>query len=174
MPSSTYEITAFGSACKGIEASCTNTNSPVTALTRRSGDVVSLYAPPSQTDQPDGNDVIALVNKFKNLPGAPSKAAGQISGNAIELSLDVSGLDIGQAVDSFKGLAFPYSGPCPCPSTVTCNATICASAASCSGGLCIKTCMGGINIAQPCLTNAHCPSSTCGTGFCRDRCGRCN
>ena len=142
-------------------------------MTRRSGDVASQWQPPSPSSQPDGNDVVALVNKFKNVPGAPSKAAAQIFGNVIELNLDVSGLDISAAVDAFKGLAFPYSGPCPCPSSVTCNATACASAASCSGGLCVKTCVGGVNLNQPCLSDAHCPSSTCGTGFCRDRCGRC-
>jgi len=173
LPSSTYELVTFASSCKGIETTCINIGIPVQALTRRSGDVVTLYNPPSLTAQPDGNDVIALVNKFKNLAGAPSKASGQIFGNVVELNLDVSGLDISAAVDAFKGLAYPNSGPCACPSVVTCNATPCAGAASCPGGPCVKTCVGGVNLNQPCLTNAHCPSSTCGTGFCRDRCGRC-
>lgn len=174
VPSSAYELAAYAVSCKGSEASCTDISAPLQVLTRRSGDVVTLFNPPSSTPQPDGNDVVALVNKFKNLAGAPSKSNGQIFGNLVDLNLDVGGLDISAAVDAFKGLAYPHSGPCVCPSSVTCNATACASAASCSGGLCVKTCIGGVNLDQPCLSNAHCPSSTCGTGFCRDRCGRCN
>jgi hypothetical protein len=115
-----------------------------------------------------------LVNKFRNLAGAPSKRISQIQPNLPELNADVNALDIVTVVDAFRGLAYPYSGPCPCPSAVTCDATVCTSAAHCSGGLCVKTCTGGVNIDQPCLTDAHCPSGACGTGFCRDRCGRCN
>lgn len=174
VPSSNYELVAYASGCKGIEPTCTNVGPPLQVVTRRSGDVVTLYNPPSTTSQPDGNDVVAVVNKFKNLPGAPSKSAAQVQPNLPELNLGVGGLEINAVVDAFKGFAYPYSGPCACPSSVTCNATPCANAAVCSGGLCVKTCTGGVNLNQPCITDAHCPSSTCGSGFCRDRCGRCN
>jgi hypothetical protein len=43
-----------------------------------------------------------------------------------------------------------------------------------AGSECVKTCVGGANMGDPCVTNLHCPGSTCGAGFCRDRCGRCN
>ena len=173
LASSTYEVVHFAAMCVSQEDTCTAVSAPLTIRTARFGDVAAPFNPPSPTAQPDGNDVLALVNKFKNLPGAPSKSSGQIYGNAIELNLDVGGLDVSAAVDAFKGLAYPYSGPCPCPSSVTCNATACGGAAQCSGGLCTKTCTGGINLDQPCLMNAQCPGSSCGAGFCRDRCGRC-
>jgi len=172
IPSSTYEIQAVSQACNAPDEG--SVSAALTVTTARWGDVAIPFNPPSGAAQPDGLDVVALVNKFKNLSGAPSKTSGQIYGNAIELNLDVSGLDISAAVDAFKGLAYPYSGPCACPSSVTCNATPCATPASCSAGLCVKTCVGGVNLDQPCITDAHCPESTCGTGFCRDRCGRCN
>lgn len=173
LPSSYYEIVVYGEACQGSEDVCTQVSPAVQVFTRRSGDVVSPFSPASPTAQPDGNDVVAVLNKFKRLPGAPSKVFSQMQPNVIDLNMDVSGLDISAVVDAFKGLAYPFSGPCVCPSTVTCEATACASDAACGGGLCIRTCGGGFNSGQPCRTDAHCPSSTCGAGFCRDRCGRC-
>jgi hypothetical protein len=173
-PSSTYELTAFAASCKGTESTCTNISAPIQALTRRSGDVASSYNPPSASGQPDALDVVAMVNKFRNSAGAPSKRLAQIQPNLPELNQDINAIDIVTVVDAFRGLAYPYSGPCPCPSAVTCGATPCTSAGQCSGGLCVKTCNGGGSVNQPCLTDAHCPASTCGSGFCRDRCGRCN
>jgi hypothetical protein len=173
MPSSTYEFTAYASSCKGIESTCTNISVPVQALTRRSGDVASVFNPPSSSPQPDALDVVAMVNKFRNLAGAPSKRAAQVQPNIPELNADINAIDIVAVVDAFRGLAYPFSGPCPCPSAVTCNATPCTSPGQCSGGMCVKTCSGGTNDGQPCVTNAHCPFGTCGAGSCRDKCGRC-
>jgi len=173
MPSSTYELTAYASSCEGAEATCANVSTPVQALTRRSGDVAIPYAPSGT--QPDGQDVVAAVNKFKSLLGSPSKAIAQIQPNVIELNTDLSGLDIVAVIDAFRGVAYPYSGPCPCPSTVICNTTACTPGDPCGGGLCIQTCTGGTNADQPCRNDNHCPGGTCpSTGFCRDRCGRCN
>jgi len=175
VPSSTYELQSYAATCKGIEVGCPDVSPTVAMVTRRSGDASTPFNPPSASAQPDGNDVIAVLNKFKNLPGAPSKLAAQIQPNIPELNADVSGLDISATVDAFKGAAYPFSGPCACPSTVTCETTACSSAAACSGGMCEKTCVGGTNDDQPCVSTAHCPGGgTCGTGFCRDRCGRCS
>lgn len=165
--SSTYEVRlhleAGGAACSVI------------AQTALWGDVVGPVGGP-----PDGNlgglDVGAILDRFKNNSGAPSKARTQINGTVPELNLDTNGLDIGAAIDAFKGIAYPYGGPCPCPSSVTCEATTCISSGACSGGKCVKTCTGGDNAGLECLTAQHCPGSgggTCGTGYCRDRCGRC-
>lgn len=173
VPSSTYEITAFGSACKGLEQGCTSVGTPVFASTRRYGDVAAGYNPPSTAAQPDALDVVALVNKFRNLVSASSKRVAQLQPNVLDLNADVNALDIVAVVDAFRGLAYAYGGPCSCPSAVTCNATSCTSPAQCSGGLCIKTCGGGVHGGQPCTTDANCPGSACGAGSCRDRCGRC-
>lgn len=59
------------------------------------------------------------------------------------------------------------------PSTVTCNATPCTSASQCSGGLCVRTCVGGLNSGEPCFRDGNCLDGVCGSGFCRDRCGNC-
>ena len=111
-----------------------------------------------------------MVNKFKNLAGAPVHARAQVQPNLPELNSDINALDIVAVVDAVKGLAYAFSGPCVCPSTVTCGGT-------CTGcaGMCVKTCVGGANAGEPCINNTHCPGSTCSAvGTCRDKCGRCN
>jgi len=183
IPSSTYRARSFASECDGSEPSCTNVSPPVTMTTRRSGDVASPWNPPDSGDQPTGGDVGEVLNKFKGSPGSPSNIAALIFGNVPDPNTDVGGQEIGETVNAFKGLAYSFSGPCACPSAVTCGATACSSTntAPCGAGLCVLTCVGGENEGLPCRdfppnTPAdHCPGGTCPTdGFCRDRCGRCN
>jgi hypothetical protein len=198
VPSSNYEVRTYAASCEGVEASCPDFSPPVTMITRRSGDVASPYDPPSTAPHPDAIDVVATVNKFRNLPGAPSKTIAQTQPNVPDPNNDVNSLDVVNVVDAYRGLAYPYLGPCPCPSAVTCNATPCSSDAQCPGGLCLKTCVGGPNDGllcrinkncrlcsggiydgRPCDADAGCPggscpaTGSCGTGFCRDRCARC-
>jgi hypothetical protein len=141
------------------------------------------YNPPGTGQQPDAGDVTALVNKFKKAAGAPVNSRSQLQPNLPELNTDVSASDIVAVVDAYKGFAYPYGGPCPCPSLVICGATACpGGAGTCTGsglpGLgaeatCVKTCTGGTNAGDPCIDLAHCPGGTCGSPFCRDKCGRC-
>lgn len=170
VPSSTYQI----DLCEDSDFLCGAIVAAGMAHTARWGDVASPFNPPSTSSQPDGLDVVALVNKFKNIAGSPSKPVAQLQPNVMELNTDVNALDIVAVVDGFRGQAYQYSGPCACPSSVTCDATPCTVPAQCTGGLCVKTCIGGTNGNQPCVADGHCPGGTCGTGFCRDRCGRCN
>jgi len=114
------------------------------------------------------------------LPGAPVKAISQIQPNLPELNANINVLDILAVVDALKGVKYAFSGPCACPSLVTCEFTACSSATPCvnaygAGSLCVKTCTGpGPLTGDLCIDNTHCVGSgTCGTGFCRDRCGRC-
>lgn len=174
VPSSTYEITTFASECENAETSCSNISGPVEVRTRRSGDVTANFNPPGTGAQPDALDVVALVNKFRNTMGAPSKRSTQIQPHLPELNADVNALDIVAVVDAFRGLAYAFGGPCPCPASVFCDSIACTASSQCGGGTCIRTCEAGTNNDQPCLTPAHCPGGgTCGSGFCRDRCGRC-
>ena len=180
-PSSEYSVQTYGASCKGLEGGCTNVSVPVTMFTRRFGDVEVPFVPPNATGQPDVTDVAQLVNKFKNVTGAPVKAISQLQPNLPELNADINALDIVSVVDAVKQRAYSFSGPCPCPSTVTCGVTACSSPTICAstygpGALCVKTCTSGDNAGDPCINDTHCPGSppgACGGGFCRDRCGRC-
>jgi hypothetical protein len=171
VPSSEYSVQAYAASCLGAETGCTNVSLAVTMYTRRSGDVGPNFNPPSTSTQPDALDIAAVVNKLKSAPGALGKAITQLQPNLPELNADVNAMDIAAAVDGVKGVKYAFSGPCVCPSTVTCGG---ACGAPCPApNMCVKTCVGGANMGDPCINNTHCPLSTCGTGSCRDRCGRC-
>jgi hypothetical protein len=190
MPSSQYSVQAYAASCMGSEATCTSVSTPVTMYTRRSGDVEAVYNPPTNVPQPDAIDLAQVVNKFKSVVGAPVKGRAQLQPNVPELNADINALDVVEVVNAIKGLAYPFAGPCPCPSLMTCRAVPCATPAVCvalpaangggPGAMCVKTCVGGTNDGQPCINIAHCPGGTsCGNplpaqpGFCRDKCGRC-
>ncbi len=172
-PSSTIDVENVGASCMTMEDTCLDYSLSLRINSSRWGDVAAAFNPPSPTTQPDGLDVSAMVNKFKNLVGAASKIQTQLQPNLVELNADLNALDISLCVDAFKGMAYPFLGPCPCPSAIICNSTPCTSAAQCSGGTCVKTCNGGLNDTYPCINNMHCPGGACGSGSCRDACGRC-
>jgi len=185
VPSSHFDVEILSSSCKGIEDTCTAVSNAVAISTRRSGDVEAPFNPPATSTQPDVTDVAQLVNKFKNVPGAPIKALSQLQPNLPELNADINSLDIVAVVDAVKGKAYAFGGPCPCPSTVPCGPAAgsvgCATATPCvtafgAGAICVKTCSGpGPLAGDPCINDSHCAGSgACGNGFCRDRCGRCN
>ena len=163
----------------GVETGCTAVSAPVTMFTRRSGDAAPNFNPPAASTQPDALDVTAVVNKLKNFAGALPKAITQLQPNLTELNADVNALDIVAVVDAVRQVKYGFSGPCACPSTVTCGSLACPGGPSVcvtafgGGAQCVKTCVGGDNMGDPCINNSHCPGSTCGAGFCRDRCGRC-
>ncbi len=161
VPSSTYEAEHVSNICMGNEDTCPYVSAPLTLRTGRFGDVVAPFQPPSGTPQPEGVDVAALVNKFKSLPGAPSKPVAQLQPNLVDLNADRDALDIATTVDAFKGFAYPYSGPCPCPSPVACSAIPCDSNGDCSsvigpGALCRRTCSSGANVGLDCASDKHC------------------
>jgi len=182
VPSSKYDVQTFASFCTDNESSCTAVSTPLRINTARSGDITVPFSPPSTTTQPDALDIAQVVNKLKNLPGAPIKVIAQLQPNLPELNADINALDIVAVVDAVKQIAYAFSGPCACPSTVICGSTSCSTATPCvtafgTGAMCVKTCASGDNDGAPCINNTHCPGSppgTCGNGFCRDRCGRCN
>lgn len=174
IPSSIYHFQAVNKSCAGLEETCVDVSPAVSARTRRAGDVAEPWGTPTTMGQPSPTDVVAMLDRFKNQPGAPSKAIAQVQPNVTDLNADVGALDIVAVIDYFKGYAYQFSGPCPCPSTAICGATACSTPAPCSGGTCVHACVGGSNNGLPCNNNSHCPGGgVCGPGFCRDRCGRC-
>jgi hypothetical protein len=191
VPSSTYLVEVLAAGCEGSEDTCTEVSAPVTLQTARWGDVVAPFqTPDASLTQPNALDVNALVNKFRNAPGAPFKAVAQLQPNVPDLNGSINALDVTAAVDSFRGFAFAFSGPCVCPSTVPCNTTACSGASACTGlygagATCVKTCttgpntgapcnnhlhcgqcVGGANAGVPCDANGDCASNSCSTGIC--------
>jgi hypothetical protein len=79
VPSSSYRVEAYAASCKGVENGCIAKSTPVTMLTRRSGDVASPFNPPGTTDEPAALDVAALVNKLKGRPAPRSRRSGSFN-----------------------------------------------------------------------------------------------
>lgn len=173
MPSSTYDVQLVPIECAGAESTCPSISAPLHIATGRFGDVASPFNPPSTSTQPDSLDIVALVDRFRSVPNSPSKLRAQLQPNNIEPNKDVDALDIVAGLDAFRGYAYPFNGPCPCPSTVVCNAAPCAAPGACPNGTCVRTCLGGSKDGNPCEDDANCPQGICATGFCRDRCKRC-
>jgi hypothetical protein len=173
LPSSIYSLTSYLGMCSGNEAACDAVSPDNASQTTRYGDVAAPFFP-SFSFQPDALDVVGAVDAFRGVSGAPPKRLAQLQPNLVDVNADVDALDITNVVNAFEGQGYPYSGPCLCPSAVTCDATPCTSHSACSGGLCVRTCSGGSALGQPCRLDANCPGGACGSGFCRDRCSRCS
>lgn len=167
MPSSEYKVRCISR----YDETCSD---PLTVKTARWGDIAGSAQSNGLSDGVvDSLDVVAMVNKFRNVAGAPSKNRALNQPNVPNVLTDVNALDIVGVVDAFRGLPYPQSGPCPCQSTVVCNATACTNANQCSGGLCVRTCVGGVNAGLICIQDVSCPGGECGGGSCRDKCERC-
>jgi len=83
--------------------------------TSRWGDVDPPYNPPSTQSQPDAIDIVGLVNKFKDLTGAPTKVYALLQPAILDPSDPINALDIVSAVDAFKGFPYAYTGVVACP-----------------------------------------------------------
>jgi subtilisin-like proprotein convertase family protein len=110
VPGGQYDIQAIHCDCDpGSEASY---SAALTVFTTRWGDLVGSCAGQSCTP-PDGDadfeDISALVDKYKGLPGAVQKARADLAGDVPDAVINF--LDISSAVDAFRGLAYPFDGP---------------------------------------------------------------
>jgi len=125
---------------------------PVAAATALWGDIAVPLDQDGALVQPDFRDISGTVATFLGSASAPSKTRSQLLPNVVRPDRAVSFRDISGAVTAFLGVPYEdlgdITGPCTCPSSVTCEATACASDLECSSGFCID-------------------------GFCTDACGRC-
>lgn len=115
VPSSTLSVRTFGINCMGREATCTNISDPLEIGTARWGDVQVPFNPPDASAQPDFGDVSALVDKFRDQPGALNKVRTKLHPDIPNMNTDVDFTDISECVNAFKGNGFPFAGPLPCP-----------------------------------------------------------
>jgi len=153
MPNSTYEVQAVHESCADLLDDPDSFSAPLTIETGKWGDVTLLFEGDEPgVAQPDFIDIAALVAKFTEYPTAVIKAQAQLQPNVVIPDRPVDFKDIAADVRAFVGSAYvdevDVSGPCVCPSSVTCGATECTSDLECADGYCIG-------------------------GFCTDACGRC-
>ncbi len=154
IPGSSYQVHAVHTKCAAVLDQAIDFGDPIEAPTGKWGDVTPLYADdPGAPPQPDFNDVAAIVQKFMSEPTAPIKALAQLQPNVALPDRPIDFKDIAADVSAFVGTAYAdmprMTGPCACPSSVTCGIAACVSDLACGGGYCID-------------------------GFCTDACGRCS
>ncbi len=107
-----------------VHIDCGSPGSPVISsgtvvTTRRWGDVIEPFNPPSTTTQPDFADISEMVNAFKEAPLALPPPRVDLVGESTDPELFcipggvIDFRDISAVVDAFKGVPFPCSTPCP-------------------------------------------------------------
>ncbi len=151
-PGSSYQLHAVDATCSSQIGTGFDFGPPLVSSTSHWGDVdVPYFVNPGDV-QPDFIDLNAVVSKFLGDPAAPIKATTQMQPNVAIPSRPLSFRDINAVVASFLGTEFPdgagITGPCACPSAVTCGSLSCTSDGDCGTGYCLE-------------------------GFCTDPCGRC-
>ncbi len=117
VPGASYSIDAIVGGCNLSEE--LDYSAPLTVVTSPDwGDLVGDCGAPPCTP-PDGRidfiDITAVVEKFKNLPGAVIKARADLAGNIPDLVVDF--VDISSCVDAFRGDPYPFDGPPDCSAT---------------------------------------------------------
>jgi hypothetical protein len=60
----------------------------------------------------DFEDIAAVVDKFRNLPGALTKARADVSGSTPDRIIDFT--DISFVVEAFRNLDYPFPVPADC------------------------------------------------------------
>jgi len=117
VPSGTYIIEALDEGCdRTIEE---NYSAPLTISTSKWGDVVGDCTT-NPCGPPDGivnvtTDVTAVLDKFRNLEGAPIKARSDIDPNRPDQIINMT--DVTHVLDAFRGFDYPFEPgpPPPCP-----------------------------------------------------------
>ena len=115
VPGGRYGIQAIRDGCSTIHES--NYSPALSVFTGAVwGDIVGDWSGGGWT-APNGrtgfNDIAAMVDKFKNRAGAPSKTWSDIAGDVPSLIVDFD--DIARVVEGFRGLPYPFDGPSGCP-----------------------------------------------------------
>jgi uncharacterized protein (DUF362 family) len=114
VPGGSYDIQAISQGCDAGAEPGYSAALPVDA-SGLWGDLVGdcELAPCTEPDgRTDFIDIMAVVDKFKNEPGAPIKARADLAGDLPDLVVDF--VDISYAVEAFRGEPYPFDGPTGC------------------------------------------------------------
>jgi hypothetical protein len=113
IPGGTYEVQAVDCTCSTADEGSFSAPLPVTTSAR--GDLVGDCSV-SPCTAPDGLinfiDISAVVEKFKDEPGAPIKARSDVAGDIPDRIIDFT--DISETVDAFTSVPPTYAGPSGC------------------------------------------------------------
>ncbi len=117
VPLGTYDVQVIDDSCSvGLEPSF---SAPLALNPPKWGDVCGSFdSATGAWTAPNGTvgvptDIVSIVDKFRNLPTAPTKARTDLNPATPNLVIEIT--DITRALDAFRGLAYPFApGPVPC------------------------------------------------------------
>ena len=111
VPEGLYDLQVVSTGCVSAIFS-----EPLELETSEWGDLVRDCAT-TPCGVPDGNasfdDIVAGVDKFRNLLGAIIKARADLAPNTPDLTVDFT--DVAYTVNAFLGFPYPFAGPTLCP-----------------------------------------------------------
>jgi hypothetical protein len=116
VPGGTYRLQAITVGCSA--ATDSNFSTTLEIDTSRWGDLVGHCAtvpctPPNGTVDVT-TDVTAVLDKFKNLTGAPTKTRCDLEPDEVDLLINIT--DVTVCLDAFRGFGYPFDAvPAPCP-----------------------------------------------------------
>jgi hypothetical protein len=118
VPAGTYAVEAIGEGCS--PAYEPNFSASLISTTCIWGDIVENCAT-TPCGPPDGGvdvttDVTAVLDKFKNLNGAPDKSRCDQEPARLDMLVNIT--DVTWTLEAFKGLPYPFETgppPPPCP-----------------------------------------------------------
>ena len=123
VPGATYSIQAMSQGCFNADEPVYS--SPLVASTGKYGDIMEVCSPVGCTP-PDGSvaiaDVLAMLAKFVNAPGAVKKARADMRPSCLDFSIDIA--DVLEGIRGFSGLPYsfvPNVFDDPCASLAGCS-----------------------------------------------------
>lgn len=111
VPGGTYHVQVMNSDCSPTME--TTFSQPLELISARWGDVCGEYDSGSGVwTAPNGvvgvpTDIVALLEKFRNLPNAPIKARTDIEPLTADFIVNIS--DVMRALDAFRGFSYPFT-----------------------------------------------------------------
>ncbi len=112
VPGGSYEIQAIRTLCaRSVEANF-STATPV-STSALWGDIIGSGGGLEPDGIVDAFDIVGQIDKFKQVPGAPTVPQADLYPSAPDQVIDA--LDVTLTVDAFKGLPYPLSGATACP-----------------------------------------------------------
>lgn len=112
VPGSSYAVQSVALECNPADEALFS--SVLNTSTGLWGDVAPPFDAEQISDQPDINDILAVVDTFLALPLAPPRNRAQLNGDTIDPAKKPDLADILDCVDALLGKAYPEDGPGTC------------------------------------------------------------